>query len=155
MVAMLVFTFIYIQITGISSSAREDRALEDFYELRTRINDLCFSISGSQRTMKTVLTENVEGIYLTRNKTSEIENIQEKVENNEISEGNTLCFKTKDQNPYCDNIDCNASMPYIGGLEPEFSIRSLIDDITGGTTTYRYDLLLKKDGGNVTIELLN
>ena len=142
----LIFVIAYTQLIGTAGKITEQRTLEQYTELKNKINDLCWSYSESENEYRIIMNENVEGIYLTNNTDREEKNLQEKILSKNISSGDILCIKIKNQRIRCSELDCDAQMPFIGAVPEEYSLSALIDKIMNRRKRFEYDLsLVRKD----------
>ncbi|MCK4429557.1 MAG: hypothetical protein KAU95_04220 [Candidatus Aenigmarchaeota archaeon] len=150
---LLIFVMAYSQLLQVSESMAEQRSMEQYNELLSRINELCWSFSGNIIEYSIVLDENAKGIYLAHDKHAEINSTEliNKIVDEEISSGGYLCIKIGERRVKCGKLDCESKMPYIGSVPTEFSLSALISKAAGNHEKFIYDLKLEKSGSAVNI----
>jgi hypothetical protein len=148
---LIIFSIAQNQIYQLNIATIEQRSLEQFYEVRNIINNLCWSFVGNTREYTLNLGESVEGIYASRDKYTEYkrDELIGSISKGKISEGNFLCIKIKNKRLKCEELECNATIPFVGSLPIEFSLSALVNKLLGKGETFTYELVF-----NRTVELV-
>lgn len=154
-VGLIIFAIAYQQIVQIEKSIAEQRSLEHFSEVKNIIDNLCWSFVGNKREYTISLSEDVEGIYTTLNQSEEYKNEQliNKTISGENATGNFLCIKIADKRLKCEEMYCNATMPFMGSVPEEFSLSILINRLTGKGKISDYYLEFERMGNGVNVSL--
>jgi hypothetical protein len=154
---LVVFVFAYQQIAGIVKSSAEQKSIEQFNEIGSIVDNLCWSSDQNKREYVVHLGETIEGIYSVSDKYEEYKgtNLTNKLLSEDYSYGNYLCIKIKDKRTACKKLECNANMPFIGAVPEKFSLSALVGKLTGKGKTFDYYLNFQKDGKDVRIFIGN
>ncbi len=152
---LLILTIANSYLTQTTRTIAEQRAIEQHDELRTQINELCWSSSENKKQYSVNLNENVLGIYLTKDKYEEYNEIQliDFILEEEVSSGNLLCMKLRDKRLMCEQLDCNSRMVFLGAVPTESSLSALIDNIIGNPNSFEYKLNFSKFDKEVLVSL--
>ncbi|MCK4729955.1 MAG: hypothetical protein KAT28_01410 [Candidatus Aenigmarchaeota archaeon] len=150
---LLILTLAYSYSLQMINTTIEQNVLEQYDELYTQTNELCWSYLGNQKEYNLILNKNILGIYLTSNQYLEYNGSQliDYILEENVSSGNFLCIKIKNKKIICKQFDCNATMPFLGAVPIEFSLKSLINQIKGNPESFEYNLVLKRDKVGVNI----
>ncbi len=135
------------------NTVTEQSVLEQYDELYTQTNELCWSFLGNQKESNLILNKNIVGIYLTSDQYIEYEDTQliDCILGENISSGNFICIKIKNKETICRELDCDVMMPFLGAVPIEFSLTSLINNLKGNPESFEYSLMLKRDNTGVNI----
>jgi uncharacterized protein (UPF0248 family) len=154
---LLILSLAVSQIYNTNQALSEQKTLEQFLEMKNIINRLCWTFSGNVETYKINVADSVEGIYAAQDKYTQYssEELKEKVLNKESSFGNFICIKIKNRRLRCEELECNATIPFLGSLPSKFSLSSLINKLMGKGEINTYSLRFEKSETivNVTISL--
>jgi len=150
---LLIFTIANSYFARTTRTIAEQRSLEQHNELRTQINELCWSSSENKKQYTVNLDENVLGVYLTKDKYTEYNETQfvDFILNENVSSGNLLCMKMKNKRLICSPIDCSTRMTFLGAVPTEFSLSALINNIIGNPDSFEYRLNFSKFGKEVLV----
>lgn len=155
LVGTIVFTVAYSQLMATSMKISEQRVLEQYGELGNRIDDLCWSFVGNKRSYTIVLNMETQLVYLSKSEGWAPSNITELVRENDKSEGDKLCVLLKGSRPRCNDLECNATMTYIGSLPPKESLLAMVKQMAGSKPKYEYKLQLSKEDRNVKVRKIS
>jgi len=133
----------------------EERDLEQFDELKAMLNELCWDFPGTKREKSLSLGEEVIAIYASPDKYTQFEKQEffRKIEDKEVSNGKFLCIKMEGRRLRCEEIECEFSMPFLGALPYQPSLRDVINKILSGGKTFTYFLSLEKKENGVEITI--
>lgn len=150
---LLILTLAYSYSLQMTNTVTEQSVLEQYDELYTQTNELCWSYLGNKKEYEMVLNKNIQGVYLTSDKYAEYNNTQfvDYILSENVSSGNFLCIKIKNKRTICKQFNCNATMPFLGAVPTEFSLTSLINNIKGNPESFKYNLRLKRDNAGINI----
>ena len=150
---LLILAIANSYLTQTTRTIAEQRSLEQHNELRTQINELCWSSSENKKQYTVNLDENVLGVYLTKDKYTEYNETQfvDFILNENVSSGNLLCMKMKNKRLICSPIDCSTRMTFLGAVPTEFSLSALINNIIGNPDSFEYRLNFSKFGKEVLV----
>lgn len=150
---LIIFAISYAQLRSASLRFAEKRTFEQFHDLKTQVNDICWSNIGNVENFEIKLADITEAVYTHENERGELDNLYQKVLNNEISDGNHICIKMEASDPLCEELDCNVTMPFIGQYGQRSAIRTMIDDIRQDRFRYTFGLNISKTARrNVTVD---
>ncbi|MCK4729951.1 MAG: transglutaminase domain-containing protein [Candidatus Aenigmarchaeota archaeon] len=153
---LLILAIANSYLTQTTKTIAEQRSIEQHDELRTQINELCWSSSENKKQYAIDLNENVLGVYLTEDKYVEYDETQfiDFILDENVSSGNLLCMKIRDKRLLCEQLDCNARMTFLGSVPTESSLSALIDNIIGNPGSFEYKLSFSKFGKEVLISVV-
>jgi len=127
-IGIILFTMGTIIYQNTLRTSLEKRSLEEFSEVVTIINNLCWNYEGNVREYNLELGETVQGIYAADIPHDKYESVQ--LTNNIIagqtSSGNNLCIQIQGKREQCEKLDCQATFPFVGAVPKEFSLSALI-----------------------------
>jgi hypothetical protein len=127
-IGIILFTMGTIIYQNTLRTSLEKRSLEEFSEVVTIINNLCWNYEGNVREYNLELGETVQGIYAADIPHDKYESVQ--LTNNIIagqtSSGNNLCIQIQGKREQCEKLDCHATFPFVGAVPKEFSLSALI-----------------------------
>ncbi len=154
---LLILTLGYSYSLQMINTVTEQSVLEQYDELYTQTNELCWSYLGNQKEANLILNKNIIGIYLTSDQYGEYNNTDliDSIIKENVSSGDFLCIKIKNKKTICKQLDCNARIPFLGAVPIEFSLTSLINQIKGNPESFEYNLILKRDNVGVNITKIN
>jgi hypothetical protein len=144
---LIIFSVAQNQIYRLNVATIEQRSLEQFYEVRNIINNLCWSFAGNTREYTLNLGETIEGIYASKDKYTEYkrDELIDSILKGKISQGSFLCRKVKNQRLKCEELECNATMPFIGSVPIKFSLSALVSKLLGKGEVFTYKLQFKRE----------
>lgn len=153
---LLILSIANSYLTQTTRTIAEQRSIEQHDELKTQINELCWSSSENKKQYTINLNENVLGVYLTKDKYIEYNDTQfiYFILDENVSSGNLLCMKLRDKRLMCEQLDCNTRMTFLGAVPTEFSLSALIDDIIGNPDSFEYKLNFSKFGKEVLVSVV-
>lgn len=152
---LIIFTIAYQQIVEINRATIEQRSLEQFSEVKHIVDNLCWSFAGNKREYTVSIGDMVEAIYVTIDKYKEYEkkDLVGEILSGKPVLGNFLCIKITDKRVNCEELECNATMPFIGSVPEEFSLSALINKLTGRGKIFDYSLEFERKENIVEIRL--
>lgn len=152
---LIIFSIAYQQIMETNRITAEQRSLEQFAEIKNIVNNLCWEFSGNKREYTLSLSEMVDGVYVTFDMYSEYDknSLVENIISEKNMTGNFLCMKISDKRVKCNELECNATMPFMGSVPEEYSLSALINKLTGKAKTFDYYLEFEKKGEEVFVNL--
>ena len=152
---LIIFSIAYQQIVQINLSTAEQKSLEGYSGTKSIIDNLCWSFPGNKRKYTLNLGETVEGIYITASRYEEYESeeLLNKILTKEESTGNFLCIKIKDKRLRCEELQCNATMPFLGAVPEEYSLIAFLSKLMGKGPVFVYDLNFERKEIEVEISL--
>ena len=153
--ALIIFSIAYQQIVQINLTQTEQKSFEAYSETKSIIDNLCWSFTGNKRKYTVNLAETVEGMYAALSPYEEYES-KELLNNILIqneSTGNFLCIKIKDKRLKCEELECNATMPFIGSKPEEYSLIAFLSKLMGKSPVFVYDLNFERMETEVEISL--
>lgn len=152
---LLIFAAGYKYLSATSEKNAELESIESFEGLVNTVNDLCWEVVGNKRIEKLVVYENVQGIYASNDKSKRYtaEELLQKVEASEISEGEYLCIQIKNKRPMCKELECNASLPFLGYNEKNLGFQAIFNRLTGRGNKAEYNLELEKESDKVVVKV--
>jgi len=150
---LLILTLAYSYSLQMINTVTEQSVLEQYDEIYTQTNELCWSYLGNKKEYNLILNKNILGIYLTNDQYIEYNNTQfiDFILDENVSSGNFLCIKIKNKRTICRQLDCNATMPFLGAVPIDFSLTSLINQIKGNPESFEYNMILMRNKDGVTI----
>ena len=120
------------------------------------IGNLCWSFIGNRREYTMSVSEYVDGIYTTFDKYEEYtkDQLVGNITAGENSTGNFLCIKIANKRVMCEELYCNATIPFIGSVPEEYSLSILINRLTGkgNVADYYLDFERMVNGINITFK---
>jgi hypothetical protein len=130
---LLILSLAIFQIYNTNQAISEQKTLEQFEKMKNIIDNLCWSFSGNVENYEINVAETIEGIYASKDKYTQysLEELKEKILNQEYSSGSYICIKIKNKRLRCEELYCNATMPFIGNIPSKFSLSSLINKLRG------------------------
>lgn len=154
--ALIIFSIAYQQILQVNAMIAQQRSVEQFEEIRSRISDLCWSFVGNKRSYRVSLDATVKAIYLARGKHEEYESEQlvKKILNKSESSGSYVCIKIEKKRLRCEELDCNATMPFIGSVPLNFSLSALVKKAMGKPITFDYSLEFERIASGVVVKVV-
>jgi len=152
---LIILSLAVFQIYNTNQALSEQKTLEQFMKMKNIVDNLCWSFSGNVENYEISIAENVEGIYASNDKYTQYssEELKEKILNQENSFGSYLCIKIKNKRLRCEELYCNASMPFLGNLPSKFSLSSLLNKLIGKGEVSSYPLRLEKSETIVNITI--
>jgi hypothetical protein len=152
---LIILSFAVYQIYNTNQAMSEQKTLEQFYKMKNIIDNLCWSFSGNVENYEINVAETIEGIYVSKDKYTQysLEELRGKILNQEYSSGNYICIKIKNKRLRCEELYCDATMPFIGNIPSKFSLSSLINKILCKGEISVYKLKFEKTGTIVNITL--
>jgi len=152
---LIILSFAVYQIYNTNQAMSEQKTLEQFYKMKNIIDNLCWSFSGNTEIYEISVADRVNGIYVSLDKYTQysLEDLKEKILNQEYSYGNYICIKIENKRLRCEELYCNATMPFIGSVPSKFSLSALINKIFGRGEISVYKLKLEKTGTIVNVTL--
>lgn len=152
-VGLMIFSAAMYWLYQANISMSEQRSLDQFYEVKNIIDNLCWSFPGNKREYKFLVGETIEGVYATFNR-SQIypkEKLEELIKKGSISDGNFLCVKVKGKRVNCVSTNCNFSFPFIGTVSSKFSLSSFVNRLIGKGEVSEYNLVLERKVDRVEV----
>lgn len=152
---LIIFSIARQQIAQVNLATVEQRSLGGFLEVKSMIDDLCWSFVGNKREYTLNLGETIEGVYAapTRYEEYEKEQLVNKILSGERASGKFLCIKVKDKRLKCRELECNVSMPFLGSVPEEFSLSALINKLMGRGRIFTFNLEFERTEKEVKINL--
>jgi hypothetical protein len=147
---LIIFSIAQNQIYQLNIATIEQRSLEQFYEVKNIIDNLCWSFVGNVREYTLNLGESVEGIYASKDKYTQYKR-DELI--GKISEGNFLCIKIKDKRLRCEELECNVTIPFLGSVPIQFSLSALVNRLLGKVETFTYELQFNRTEDLVKVNI--
>jgi hypothetical protein len=147
---LIIFSIAQNQIYQLNIATIEQRSLEQFYEVKNIIDNLCWSFVGNVREYTLNLGESVERIYASKDKYTQYKR-DELI--GKISEGNFLCIKIKDKRLRCEELECNVTIPFLGSVPIQFSLSALVNRLLGKVETFTYELQFNRTEDLVKVNI--
>ncbi|MEM5880145.1 MAG: hypothetical protein QXQ16_02560, partial [Candidatus Aenigmatarchaeota archaeon] len=104
---ILLFTFVYLFGIYREEESR-NKVFKSFYNLRNKIENMCWSFPFSQEDEKIILNENVRALFVYPISITKLDNLNDIKD--KVIEGEFLCIAYKDERIKCEKLSCNASM---------------------------------------------
>jgi len=154
--AVIIFTIAINQMLLANRSIIEQRSIDQFNEIASNLNNLCWEFAGRKAELTVNLGDMVEGIYAAETPYDKYE--KEQLINNIIlnknSTGKYLCLKITDKRLNCKQFECNVSFPFIGYVPEKFSLSALINSLMGKGKIYTYLLTLWRVPNGIDVYLV-
>ena len=100
---LIIFSIAYQQVSLINASRMEQRSLEEISEVKSLIDNLCWSFPGNKRKYKLELVEAIEGVYVDKKPHEyEREQLINKILSKEEGRGRFFCLKVSDKRLRCE-----------------------------------------------------
>ena len=152
---LIIFSIAYQQIVQINLATVQQRSSEGYSEIKSIIDNLCWGFAGNKRQYTLNLDETVEGMYVASNQYEEY-NSTELLDKKLIKEeatGKFLCIEIKNKRLRCEELECNATMPFLGSLPEEWSLIALLNKLMGRGLLFVYNLNFERTETEVKIGL--
>ncbi|MEM5831054.1 MAG: hypothetical protein QXO40_02535 [Candidatus Aenigmatarchaeota archaeon] len=104
---ILLFTFVYVFSTYREEESR-NKVFKSFYNLKNKIENMCWSFPFSQENEKIILNENVQALFVYPISITKLDNLNDIKD--KIIEGEFLCIAYKDERIKCEKLSCNTTM---------------------------------------------
>ena len=152
---LLIFTIAFQQLVGMKDTTIQQRTQEQFSQIKNIIDNLCWGSPGNKREYTISVSESVEGIYLapSKYKEYETEELTDIILSEEYATGDYLCIKVKDKRLKCEELECDATMPFVGSVPEEFSLTALVNKLTGRGKFFDYPLEFERMGDYVDVRI--
>ena len=151
---LLIFTIAFQQLVGMKDTATQQRTQEQFSQIKNNIDNLCWGSPGTKREYTISVSENVEGIYVASSKYKEYETeeLTDIILSEGYATGDYLCIKVEDKRLNCEELECDATMPFLGSVPEEFSLTALVNKLTGRGKVFDYHLEFERMGDYVNVK---
>ena len=152
---LVVFSLAYQQIVQVNLARTEQRSLEGYSEMKSIVDNLCWSFVGNKREYTLSIGETIEGIYVASSQYEEYgsKELLNKILAKEESTGKFLCIKIKDKRLKCQELECDTNMPFFGSVPEEYSLIAFLNKLMGKGMVFTYRLLFERNETGVKVEL--
>jgi hypothetical protein len=152
---LIIFSIAYQQIVLINLATIQQKSSEGYSEVKSIIDNLCWDFAGNKREYTLSIDDTVDGIYAASNQY--VEYVSEDLLNKKLikqeSTGKFLCIQIKNKRLNCQELQCNATMPFLGSLPEKWSLIALLNKLTGKGLLFVYNLNLERAEDKVKISL--
>jgi len=154
--ALIVFAIAYNQILLANRAIVEQRSIDQFKEVVSKLKTMCWEIIGRKEEIPATFGDMVEGVYSVKSNDViyEKEQLINSIILNKNSTGDFICQKIEGKRVNCYQLDCNATFPFIGYVPKEFSLSALVNSLMGKGSLYVYNLVLLRTSDGIDVYLL-
>jgi len=147
-IAVLAFTIGYRLVSVSITQAQKQGAIENFNELHTNIQNVCFQEVNNYVFFKMQVPNSVRVIYVTNETNSTLSTVVDKIKDKETSSGMNLCIQfQEEQELRCRELNCHVDLMYMGVLPKSLDIQMMVKKILGEAPVKDYEIYIKKTGG--------
>jgi len=152
-VALIIFAIAYNQILQVNQGIIEQRSIDQYNEIVSNLNNLCWSYIGTRKPLTINLGQTIEGIYAANSSYVDYEKEQliNSITSNKYSSGNYFCLKISNKRLICKNFECNVNFPFIGYIPEQFSLTALYYSLMGKGKIYTYQITLRRDADAINV----
>lgn len=149
-----IFTIAFgaILLLRLNDSTQKELSISQFSQLNNEMNRICLKGGVGQTTfLQVTVPQNTRAIYVA-NASDEPppDKVSVYITNKQSHAGTYLCLQFFDENiPRCGAVNCDMIFTYIGTPSLQSTLQTIISQLSGGTPTYRYYLLLNKTDFNL------
>ncbi len=145
------FTF----LGTISDQTSRQRAITTYTNLGSWVKTVCYNERDYSLTKKVTIPQSVIAVYSAEEKEKPPVKVSQLILDKNMSNGTYFCLQFEplnEEEPRCQEMDCNVNMTYFGSLPETLDIFSMVTRIFGGRPTFTYSLRFVKTTHNtVTI----
>lgn len=153
-IAILAMVIGYTLLSNMINYSQRQEALAQFSDLCYNVNAVCLQELGNFLVKKYSLPTIVRVVYATQDLENPLPAVLDKIKNQEISSGRSICLQLKDEQYLrcCPEPPkqflCKIKMPHLGVLPEHEDIFVAVNKILGRAPRRDYEILINKTSGD-------